>query len=424
MGLAPISMYRSIYSVILLFFIQFSGTVSANSESIVDHHDELFVDNQLSLAEVIDLTYQNHPENIIIKSRKDEALALSEQSNQWFADAPRLNIRYEDDLPTDDIGSREFETSLELPLWNWGQKSQLKNLAAQSDQSMQWIKSALKLKIAGQIRNALWDIRKKELRYQHAQTISQISKTLREKIKRRVELGDLAHTDLLLASSHQLAKETALIKAEAELMHSRQDYLSLTQIDKMPAQFIEGKSPIEIINDSHPELTLINALINRKKAEMNLVESEGSGQSSVSIGGKSEKGGENEDDIERLSLEISIPFGGSAHLQPKIAKKNIELSELMALRLKTHRHLQKKLHEASHDLKVINAELAIADRLKQIAEKHLGISRLSFSAGEINLIDLLTIQARTFDSILYADEHQLEYYKKTAFYNQAVGVTP
>ncbi|WP_411726078.1 TolC family protein [Methyloglobulus sp.] len=52
-------------------------------------------------------------------------------------------------------------------------------------------------------------------------------------------------------------------------------------------------------------------------------------------------------------------------------------------------------HEAEHNLEVNQAELEIAYELKRVAEEHLGMMQLSFSVGEINLMDLLKAQSRT-----------------------------
>jgi hypothetical protein len=49
---------------------------------------------------------------------------------------------------------------------------------------------------------------------------------------------------------------------------------------------------------------------------------------------------------------------------------------------------------------------------------------LSFSVGEINLMDLLRVQARTQQAILSAKERNIMLQRDIALYNQAVGVLP
>ena len=52
------------------------------------------------------------------------------------------------------------------------------------------------------------------------------------------------------------------------------------------------------------------------------------------------------------------------------------------------------------------------------------MTRLSFSLGEINLLDLLKIQTRTDNAIRHANNHAITLQKNIALYNQAVGVIP
>jgi outer membrane protein TolC len=125
-----------------------------------------------------------------------------------------------------------------------------------------------------------------------------------------------------------------------------------------------------------------------------------------------------------MSVEVSIPFGGSAHLAPEVAATHLELTQVLAQRAHLMRELEKQLHEAKHALEVNKVELKIANELKQIAQAHLKMTNLSFSAGEINLIDLLKIQARSNHAIRHAKERQVMLYKNIALYNQAVGVSP
>jgi outer membrane protein TolC len=68
--------------------------------------------------------------------------------------------------------------------------------------------------------------------------------------------------------------------------------------------------------------------------------------------------------------------------------------------------------------------LDIANELKQIADQHLKMTELSFSAGEINLIDFLKILSRTQQAILNAKERSITLQRDIALYNQSVGVTP
>lgn len=410
------------WSILLLWLT--TTVVFAHENAVVDHHDRILIDKTLTLSQVITLTLEKFPDQLLGTALKQEADALQQRGNSWLAGAPNVAMRYQDDLPGDDIGSREIEYELELPLWNWGQRAAGQAVAEQAHNAVEKQSSVIKLEVAGLVRNALWNIDLESIRYEQAKSILDISNKLRNKIKRRVELGDLPRSDLLLAQSDYLEKLSLLTQAEAELMHARKSYISLTQMNNIPANYQEQLSPLQEIPGSHPRLTAINAVVQRKQAELKWIKAAGSGQSSFIVGGKSEKGDENDDDIESMSVAISIPFGGSAFLAPRIAASNLQLTKALTQRAHLFRELEKQHHEAQHSLQVTRTELKIANDLKQIAQALLKMTQLSFSAGEINLMDLLKIQARSHNAIRHAKEREVMLQKNIALYNQSVGVLP
>jgi len=417
------SNFRQIKWSITLLLLTTSITF-AHEGAVVDHHDLVQINKTLTLSRVIDLTLEKFPDHLLSSALEQEANALQQRGNSWLAGAPSISMRYQDDLPGDNLGLREIESELELPLWNWGQRSAGQAVAEQAHNAAEKQISAIKLKVAGLVRTALWNMKLESIRYEQARSIFDISNKLRNKIKRRVELGDLPRSDLLLAESDHLQKLALLTQAEAEMMHARKNYISLTQMTDIPADYKEQQSSLIEIPEGHPKLSAINAVVQRKQAELKWIKSTGSGQSRVILAGKSERADRKGDDIESMSVKISIPFGGSAHLAPKIAASYLKLTEALAQRAHLFRELEKQLHESKHALEITRTELKIANELKQIAIAHLKMTQLSFSAGEINLLDLLKIQARSNNAMRHAKEREVMLQKNIALYNQAVGVIP
>jgi len=165
-------------------------------------------------------------------------------------------------------------------------------------------------------------------------------------------------------------------------------------------------------------------LIERKRAEIEAIRRAGAGQTTLSVGVNADHGDSRSNHTESFNIAVNMPFGGSAHLAPKIAAANVALNKLIAQRVQLFRDLEQGHHEAEHNLQVNRAELEIANQLKQIAEQHMKMTELSFSAGEINLIDFLKIQSRTQRAILNAKERSIALRRDIALYNQSVGVMP
>jgi len=215
-------------------------------------------------------------------------------------------------------------------------------------------------------------------------------------------------------------------QAEAELMHARKRYASITQMTKIPKDYQEKLVDILKIQQSHPVLTAINSQIERKQAEINAIKLIGSGQTNVAVGINSDQftNDERSNHTASFNIGVVVPFGGSAHLAPHVAAINVELNRLIAEREQLSRDLEQAHHEAEHNLEVNQVELGIANELKQVAEEHLKMTDLSFSVGEINLMDLLRIQSRTQQAVLNAKQRSIMLQRDIALYNQAVGVMP
>ena len=416
-GFNPVKFYLP-----LLFFI--ASYAVAGEDPIVDHHDPITIDKTLTLQAVIDMTLEKYPDRLLNQALQEEAESLRQRGNSWVAGASSLSAFYLDDTLGDDTGYREITANFQIPLWNWNQRSAGQRIAEQAQLSADKYSTALKLQVAGLVRAALWDLALEKSRYQQAKAVLDISKKQLQKIQQRVDLGDLPRSDYLLAKSDYLQKRSLLTQAEAEMMHVRKNYASLTGITRLPESYQEPLSSIDSITGNHPALQAVNTLIERKRAEVDWIKRRGSGQPTLQLGMKSEREDRDGHNIESAGIGFSIPFGGGTFRAPQVTQANMELNQAKARREHLYRQLEKNLHEARHALQVNKAELAIAHELKDIAKKHLKMTKLSFSAGEINLLDLLKIEARTYKAIRHAKENEIQQQRNIAFYNQAVGVQP
>jgi len=394
----------------------------AESTLTVAHHDPIEIDSTLTLAKVIDSTLEKYPDTNWLKALEDEAGAIAQRSQSWTAGSAKAGLFFQEATS----GTLHYaDANVQVPLWNLGQRDAEQAVAQQAGTSAQTQSAAIKLRVAGLVRAALWDMELQKIRFDQAKAEVAIYEQLQDKISRRVELGDLPRSDVLLAQTELLQKRSALTQAEAELMHARKRYSTVTQSTKVPANYRETLADLAEIEQNHPALVAMNRQIARKQAEINAIKAIGSGQTDVSVGINTDHGpDERSNKTESFNIALSIPFGGSAHLAPQVAAANVELNKLIAEREQLYRDLEQAHHEAGHNLEVNQAEQLIADELKQVAEEHLKMTELSFAVGEIDLMDLLKIQSRTQQAILNAKERAVMLQRDQALYNQAVGVLP
>lgn len=427
----PRQLQRSLLIAIVLGFCATSLAESTKIDSsaslkvaspTVTHLDPLTVDPALSLAKLVNLTLEKFPDAAWLDALEQEASALRGKGESLLAGSANASLAFQEATS----GTLHYiDAAVQVPLWNPGQKSAQQKVAHSAEQAALSQEEALKLRVAGLVRQALWDIALADMYYQQAQYEAKMTETLLEKVQKRVELEDLPHTDYLLAQTEVLQKRSALTEAEAELMHARKRYTSITQLKIMPANYQEPLIALKEIRDNHPAIVALNTQIERKQAELQAIRLVGSGQTSLSVGINSDEGNDpRSNKTQSFNIGVVVPFGGSEHLAAQVAEAQVALSKLLAERDQLLRDLEQAHHEAEHNLEVNTAQMQIADNLRRVAEEHLQLSHLGFEEGEIDLIDLLKIQLRSHQAVLSAKQRAVMQQRNIALYNQAVGVTP
>lgn len=415
--------FLSLFSKCLSVYLLTIALSFADLPHIVEHHDPIEADATLSLAKVVDLTLEKYPDATWLKSLEEEAAAIAQRGDSWTAGASQAGLRFQEATS----GTLHYiDGSVQAPLWNLGQRDAEQKTAQLAESNAMSQADAVRLRVAGLVRAALWSMELANLTYEQAKTELSITDQLLAKVQRRVELGDLPKADFLLAQTESLQKRSAVTQAEAELMHARKRYASITQMTKIPKDYQEKLVGLTEIQQNHPALVAINSQIERKQAELNALKLVGSGQSNVAVGINSDRftNDPRSNQTDSFNIGVTIPFGGSAHLAPQLAAVNVELNKLLAEREQMNRDLEQAHHEAEHNLEVNRVELGIANELKQVAEEHLKMTDSSFSVGEINLMDLLKVQSRTQQAVLNAKQRAVMLQRDIALYNQAVGVMP
>ncbi len=416
-------------AVLLLSIGIYNSNAHAEQAYVVEHLDPLHIDSQLSLSDLIQQTLEKYPDYALIAAMYAESRALNARGSQWVAAAPSITLYYKDDFPGSNIGSREFNGDVNITLWNWGQRAAGLHLADQAEQAATQQSNALKLTVAGLVRQAVWAIKLAELKYTMMSESYQLAKQLLKTVKQRVDLGDLPKADYLLAENTTLAKKIALMNAEAQRMHARKRFQQLTQSSVMPEMIQEKQAQDTPIVDTHPALLAIKKEIARRQAKVKWLQAQGSGQNLVSIGGNTQQAtrhpeGPTDETNNSLVMMVTVPFAGQAFLAPDVAAAQRSVVEAQVQQGHLYRKILQRIHETEHQIQVEQINLQMAKQIQINAKAQLHMADVSFQSGEINLTELLSVQEQAELAIKNAQESAIRLQRDIAFYNQAVGVMP
>lgn len=406
---------------VLLFAV---GVAAAEAELPSHRHVALPVDESLTMIEAVDAAFALYPTTMELAARAEEADAWTDRGQSWLADRPSLMLRYQSDRWGLDNGLDEYETGIELPLWGLGGRSAVQNLGdALSAESVAAV-LALRWEVAGFLRSTLWGIALAENDHELAEQALETAARLTSSVERRHELGDVALSDVLLAQSTFLEAQTVLIEATAAVLDAERAYRSVTELERRPPFLAETLSRRHEIELDHPALALANAEVSRAEASLEVAEKTFKAGVSLLIGSRSERAAFNTEFDDSFGITVNVPFGGSSHQRTQISAVSREAATIRAARSQQMRTLTLELHEAAHSLNVVSENLSASAERMDLAERHQAMGESAYEKGELELIDLLKVQATAIAARRQVTRLQIEQKRQTAFYNQAVGKLP
>lgn len=377
-----------------------------------------------SLAELIQSALQRNPGEELSDAHIGQADALASRAGQLLANVPTVNLRYQDDRIGSDMGYREWEGGVELPLWLPGQSASYAREAELTRDLAQAMRQARRLRIAGEVRERLWGAATAQAGAAQASAARDTAKSLADDVQRRVAAGELPRSDRLLAEKAMLMREQALQQALSRTAQA--DALLERYTGSNDAQQPQFEVPAKAreISEQHPQLLLARAQLDRARAHRKRTRHTAQSGPSLWLGGKSSRplrGGQYESSV---GVEISIPLGERAYRASELAEAETLLTEARLENERTRLQLQETLVQAQIALDRQRVIAAQGDRRRALAEQSLKLSRRAFELGETDLVRLLQAQD---DALAARYDYQLEQLQlglAIARFNQALGVMP
>jgi outer membrane protein TolC len=387
-------------------------------------------DNQLTLAEVVEQAAQRYPDYATLEARLAELEAQRRAGSTYLSGAPTLNVSHQNDAAGSGNGLREWEVGLELPLWWPGQRQAMQTLGDSLAMEMETWEAALRLTVAGKVRELAWETALQENLTTLAEQEWDTALTLEKDVRRRVEAGELARGDLLLAQDETLRKQADYLDAETRLARAVESYRLFTGLDKLPAQF-EETAPKTVIGElaearwaGHPLLREAQAAIDCAQAELQLAKQERGATPQLSVNARRERADRDSADQDSVGLSLRLPLGASYYHGPRIAAALRALADAYSTRDRLLRELQLAAKEAEQAWQTARDTLRLAEEQKRLAEENLRLAQIAFKAGESEFIHLQRVQTLAFSADRAVLARRLQLKSALARYRQALGILP
>lgn len=320
-----------------------------------------------------------------------------------------------------------------MPLWLPGQRDAFEATVSASVHETEEMLIRRRLEVAGLLREAWWTAQRAarltEVARQRVATAQEIGANM----KRRVELGDAAKTDALLADNETLAAETELAQAIGSEKVAYLNYAALTN-GGTPTGSLEVLEPTRDM-ELHPELRALRAAVSRAETEAKLVERSPIDNPEVGVfmrqdhnyqyvTGADQPFQDQRTDSTTVGVHFRVPLPTDARNEPKRAAAEAELVKTQAEYERASRVILAQVQAARESLAAAQKAAVVAKKRLVLASEQFALSQKSFALGETSAFDLYRVRQLQLEAQKMEANARIDVGVAISRVNQALGYAP
>lgn len=311
----------------------------------------------------------------------------------WAA-PPSFEVSYRDDRLQSNIGKREAELGVVVPLWLPGQQTARVATADAADAQANAAEQAARWRLAGELIDAAWQIATLQAELAQADQQAALFQQLSMDTERRVRAGDLARVDALSAQAEHLAATSVQSEARQRLQSARARWTLLTGLTAAPdltvvpgAGSVQQAAPDAV--ESHPELQLARQSSALARQRLDLLRVSRRDAPELSVGLRREMPGRAEASQGSLMLGLRVPFATRERNRPLEAAALAELDVAVTHEQRLRERLESERQSSGQALQAAVAQLLAETTRARLLRERASLFDQSFKAGETPLPDLL-----------------------------------
>lgn len=376
-----------------------------------------------SLRTVLDQAWENSPQAQTLEARRAESDAQTVAANSLLPGAPAVILGHRGDQLNSNAGKREWEAGIAMPIWLPGQRDARQRQAQAGKDGLEANIRALRLKLAGELREAIWQVRQAEAQTQLDEERALTAKKLAEDVAKRVLAGELAKTDLNLAQNEWRTAQAAVLHSRNRQRQAQQAYATLTGMTALPDDVPEV-AQAKPLPDDHPVLEEARQAIEVAQAQVRVATNSRRDSPEVELSTRRERGNLNDPYASTVAISLRLPLSTDARNLPRSSAAQTALtgahSEYARVRLTLEYHGQ----QAEQALQAADQVLDLAQQQRAAARENLDLIQKSFNLGESDLFTLLRARAASFEAEQSYNQQEIAQALASARLNQAQGVLP
>lgn len=376
-----------------------------------------------SLRTALDQAWEKSPQAQTLEAKRAESDAQGVAANSLLPGAPAVILGQRGDQLNSNAGKREWEAGIALPIWLPGQRDARQRQAQAGKDGLEANIRALRLKLAGELRDAIWQVRQVEAQTRLDEQRALTAKKLAEDVAKRVRAGELSKTDLNLAQNEWRTAQAAILQSRNRLLQAQQTYATLTGTMALPEDVSESAQP-EPLQDDHPLLEEARQAIETAQAQVRVATNSLRDNPELELSTRRQRGNLNDPYAGTVAISLRLPLSTDARNLPRISAAQTALTGAQSEYNRTRLTLEYQRQQAEQALQAADQLLDLARQQRAAARENLDLIQKSFNLGESDLFTLLRARAASFEAEQANNQQEIAQAQARARLNQAQGVLP
>ena len=407
-----------------------SGLIEAHAQTAAAST----VQDRPTLRGAFETAWASQPEAQALAARRDVARAQARAAQSWTPEPVAMELSTKTDRLNRNLGTREYEVGVAIPLWLPGERGRSQALADAEGRAIESRATAAQLRLAATVREAWWTWQRARVELDAARGQLDNVRRIAADVGKRLKAGDLARADQHQADGAVAAAEAVVAQAEGAVTGAWQQLRPLFAMPGTAAPR-DAASP-----DAEPEPTTATASADGPDTHAELLSlkdrtavadgvaalaaTQSRASPELTIAATRDRGTYGESYQQTFTVGVRIPFGAGPRHDARVATARADAVELQAQMALERARLAGEREAARARTDAARTQLAAAERRVQLARESRGFFDKSFRLGETDLPTRLRIEAEAADAERQAVRARIELAAAISAWRQALGLLP
>ena len=375
-----------------------------------------------TLHDFVEAAAARNPDLAGLSGRRDAIGARQYAADALTPGAPTINGSYVTDQVIRNRQQREAQIGISTPIWLPGEGTASRRVADAELSRSSAQTTAIKLKIAGQVRDTLAEFALAQAELAIAERRLRDARALEADVGRRARAREASEADLLLVRAERIAADGELRERRAALEQTRLDFQSLTGMPPVTAAMNEPIPPA--VGTAHPRLDDAKRVMDVARANQTLAGIQVRDSPEIGVVARRNRDIYGTAYDNSVGIELRIPFATDARNRPRQAAARAELTEASAGYAAAERDIRTEQQKATigYDNALVQRDLA-GERTRALKQQSALIGR-GYQGGQISLFDYVRTRSLAYEAEFAGSRAEIAVPKARNRLNQAFGIIP